>query len=64
VPERYVVFKSEDKPDEIDEDVGPFIVVHSDEPQNYDERGWMSRTQAKQLGCGTRVCPRNRRAVR
>jgi hypothetical protein len=22
---------------------------HSDEPQNYDERGWMSRSQAKQL---------------
>ena len=47
--ERYVVFKGEDMPDELDEDVGPVVVVHSDEPQNYDERGWMSRSQAKQL---------------
>jgi hypothetical protein len=36
---RYVIFKGEDMPDELDEDVGPVIVVHSDEPQNYDERG-------------------------
>jgi hypothetical protein len=49
VPERYVVFKGEDMPDELDEDVGPVIVVHSDEPQDYEERGWMSRSQAKQL---------------
>jgi hypothetical protein len=47
--ERYVIFKGEDMPDELDEDVGPVIVVHSDEPQIYDERGWMSRSQAKQL---------------
>ena len=33
----------------LDEDVGPVIVVHTDEPQNYDERGWMSRSQARQL---------------
>lgn len=46
---RYVIFKGEDMPDELDEDVGPVIVVHSDEPENYDERGWMSRSQAKQL---------------
>jgi hypothetical protein len=49
VGDRYVIFKGEDMPDELDEDVGPAIVVHSDEPQNYDERGWMSRSQAKQL---------------
>ena len=49
VPDRYVIFKGEDMPDELDEDVGPVIVVHSDEPQSYDERGWMSRSQAKQL---------------
>ena len=48
MPDRYVVFKAEDLPDEL-EDVGPVIVVHSDEPQNYDERGWMSRSQAKRL---------------
>ena len=24
-------------------------MVHSDEPENYNERGWMSRSQAKQL---------------
>jgi len=47
--DRYVIFKGEDMPDELDEDVGPVIVVHSDEPENYDERGWMSRSQAKQL---------------
>jgi hypothetical protein len=52
VPERYVIFKGEDMPDELDEDVGPVIVVHSDELQNYDERGWMSRSQAKQLAAG------------
>jgi hypothetical protein len=49
VGERYVIFKGEDMPDELDEDVGPVIVVHSDDPQNYDERGWMSRSQARQL---------------
>jgi hypothetical protein len=49
MPERYVIFKGEDMPDELDEDVGPVLVVHSDEPQNHDERGWMSRSQAKQL---------------
>lgn len=49
VPERYVVFKGEDMPDELDEDVGPVIVVHSDEARNYEERGWMSRSQARQL---------------
>ena len=49
VADRYVVFKGEDMPDELNEDVGPVIVVHSDEPENYDERGWMSRSQAKQL---------------
>lgn len=47
--ERYVIFKGEDMPDELDEDVGPVIVVHTDQPQNYDERGWMSRSQARQL---------------
>jgi hypothetical protein len=47
VPERYVLFKGEDMPDELDEDVGPVVVVH--EPQDYEERGWMSRSQAKQL---------------
>jgi hypothetical protein len=36
VPERYVLFKGEDMPDELDEDVGPVIVVH--EPQDYEER--------------------------
>jgi hypothetical protein len=25
------------------------MVVHGDEPSNYEERGWMSRSQAKQL---------------
>jgi hypothetical protein len=54
VPDRYVVFKADDLPDELDEDVGPVIVVHSDEPQNYDERGWMSRSQAKQLAAELR----------
>jgi hypothetical protein len=49
VGERYVIFKGEDMPDELDEDVGPVIVVHTDQPQNYDERGWMSRSQARQL---------------
>lgn len=49
VGERYVVFKSEDMPDELNEDVGPVIVVHSDEPQDHDDRGWMSRTQARQV---------------
>jgi hypothetical protein len=49
VPDRYVIFKGEDMPDELDEDVGPVIIIHSDEPQNSDERGWMSRSQAKQL---------------
>ena len=49
MPERYVVFKGEDMPDELDEDVGPVIVVHSDQPRNEEERGWMSRSQAKQL---------------
>jgi hypothetical protein len=49
VGERYVIFKGGDMPDELDEDVGPVIVVHSDEPQNYAERGWMSRSQAKQV---------------
>jgi hypothetical protein len=49
VGDRYVFFKGEDMPDELDEDVRPVIVVHSDEPQNCDERGWMSRSQAKQL---------------
>jgi hypothetical protein len=44
-----VIFKGEDMPNELDEDVGPVIVVHSHEPQRYDERGWMSRSQAKQL---------------
>ena len=44
-----VIFKGEDMPDELDEDVGPVIVVHSDEPRTHDERGWMSRSQAKQL---------------
>ena len=47
--DRYVIFKGEDMPDELDEDVGPVIVVHSNEPENDDERGWMSRSQAKQL---------------
>jgi len=27
VPERYVLFKGEDMPDELDQDVGPVIVV-------------------------------------
>jgi hypothetical protein len=49
VAERYVLFKGEDMPDELDEDVGPVIVVHSDEPRTEEERGWMSRSQAKQL---------------
>jgi hypothetical protein len=49
VGERYVIFKGEDMPDELDEDVGPVIVVHTDQPQDYDERGWMSRSQARQL---------------
>ena len=47
--ERYVIFKGEDMSDALDEDVGPVVIVHSDEPQNYDERGWMSRSQARQL---------------
>jgi hypothetical protein len=49
VAERYVLFKGEDMPDELDEDVGPVIVVHSDEPRDEEERGWMSRSQAKRL---------------
>jgi hypothetical protein len=49
VPERYVIFKGEDMPDELDEDVGPVIVVHSDQSRDYEERGWMSRSRAKQL---------------
>jgi hypothetical protein len=49
VGDRYVIFKGEDMPDELDEDVGPVIVVHSDEPEKCDEPGWMSRSQAKQL---------------
>ncbi len=44
-----MILKGEDMPDELDEDVGPVIVVRSDEPQNYEEHGWMSRSQAKQL---------------
>jgi hypothetical protein len=49
VGERYVIFKSEDMPDELNEDMGPVIVVHSDQSRDYEERGWMSRSQAKQL---------------
>jgi hypothetical protein len=49
VPERYVLFKGEDMPDELNEDVGPVIVVHSDQPRHEEERGWMSRSQAKRL---------------
>lgn len=47
--ERYVLFKGEDMPEELDEDVGPVFVVHSDEPRNDEERGWMSRSQARRL---------------
>ena len=47
--DRYVLFKGEDMPDELDEDVGPVVVVHGNEPANEEERGWMSRSQAKQL---------------
>ena len=43
--DRYVIFKGEDMPDELDEDVGPVIVVHSDEPENYDERGFGKRQE-------------------
>jgi hypothetical protein len=49
VGERYVIFKGEDMPDELDEDVGPVLVVHSDAAESNDERGWMSRSHAKQL---------------
>jgi hypothetical protein len=42
---RYVVFKGEDMPDELDEDVGPVIVMHSDDPPNQDERGWIFQTR-------------------
>lgn len=49
MPERYVVFKSEDMPDELNEDVGPVIVVHTDDPPNEEQRGWMSRSEAKQV---------------
>jgi hypothetical protein len=49
MPERYVLFKGEDMPDELDEDVGPVVVVHNDDPVNDEDRGWMSRSQAKQL---------------
>ena len=47
--EQYVIFKGEDMPEELEEDVGPVVVVHSDATQSYEERGWMSRSQAKQL---------------
>ena len=47
--DQYVLFKGEDMPDELNEDVGPVIVVHSDAPPNEEERGWMSRSQAKQF---------------
>ena len=47
--ERYVLFKGEDMPEELGEDVGPVYVVHAEEPRNEEERGWMSRSQAKQL---------------
>ena len=43
-----MVFKSEEMPDELNEDVGPVIVVHTDDPPNEEERGWMSRSEAKQ----------------
>jgi hypothetical protein len=43
-----VLFKGEDMPDELDEDIGPVIVIHSDEPSRRSD-GWMSRSQAKQL---------------
>ena len=36
-------------PEELDEDVGPVIVVQGDGPDGDEERGWMSRSQAKQL---------------
>jgi hypothetical protein len=49
VADRYVLFKGEDMPQELDEDVGPVLVVHGDGPHNEEERGWMSRSQAKQL---------------
>lgn len=49
MPERYVVFKGEHMPDELNEDVGPVIVVHTDDPPNEEERGWMSRSKAKQV---------------
>jgi len=49
MPERYVVFKSEDMPDELDEDIGPVIVVHHDDPPNEEDRGWMSRSSAREL---------------
>jgi hypothetical protein len=49
VADRYVLFKGEDMPEELNEDVGPVIVVHSEEPPGEEERGWMSRSQAKAL---------------
>jgi hypothetical protein len=49
VRERYVLFKGEDMPEELGEDVGPVYVVHSEKPRQEEERGWMSRSQAKQL---------------
>ena len=47
--ERYVVFKGEDMPEELGEDVGPVYVVRAGDPGDAEERGWMSRSQAKQL---------------
>jgi hypothetical protein len=49
VQERCVYFKGEDMPDELGEDIGPVYVVHSENPRNDEERGWLSRSQAKQL---------------
>lgn len=46
---RCVYFKGEDMPDELGEDIGPVYVVHSENPRNDEERGWLSRSQAKQL---------------
>jgi hypothetical protein len=43
----FVLFKGEDMPEGLGEDVGPVYVVS--EPGKEEERGWMSRSQAKQL---------------
>jgi hypothetical protein len=41
-------------PEELGEDVGPVYVVHTEQPRNEEERGWMSRSQAKLLAAELR----------